>query len=56
MNIIHIMADGTVRKSIEGVVITNEQFYRIANSILEKKRGRSTSNTERNLHTNSGGC
>lgn len=38
MNIIHIMADGTTRKSIEGVVIQNEQFYQVANGILEKRK------------------
>ena len=36
MKIIHIMADGTERESIEGVVITNDQFYQVANDILEK--------------------
>ena len=39
MNIIHIMADGTTRKSIDGVVITNDQFYQVANGIIEKKEG-----------------
>lgn len=37
MNIIHIMADGTVRDSIKGVVITNDEFYRVLNGILEKQ-------------------
>ena len=37
MNIIHIMADGTSRNSVEGVVIQNEQFYAILEAILEKK-------------------
>ena len=37
MQIIHIMADGTVRDSIEGVVIRNEQFYRVLNGILERQ-------------------
>ena len=39
MNIIHIMSDGTIRKSIDGVVIQNEQFYQVANGILEKQKG-----------------
>lgn len=38
MNIIHIMADGSERKSIEGVVIRNEEFYRVLEGILEKKK------------------
>lgn len=38
MNIIHVMADGSKRKSIEGVVIQNEDFYKVAKRILEKKR------------------
>lgn len=42
MNIVHIMADGTVRESVEGVVIQSEQFYQVVNGILEK-RGRSVS-------------
>ena len=37
MNIIHIMADGSVRESIEGVVIQNEQFYRVMQEILRKE-------------------
>lgn len=40
MNIIHIMADGSKRKSIEGVVIQSEDFYRVAKSILQKKSAR----------------
>lgn len=39
MNIIHIMADGSTRKSVDGVVITNDQFYQVANGIIEKKGG-----------------
>lgn len=38
MNIIHVMADGSTRESIEGVVIQNEQFYRVLNDILEKRK------------------
>lgn len=38
MNIIHVMADGTTRKSVEGVVITNDQFYRVLNGILQKRK------------------
>ena len=37
MKIIHIMADGTVRDSIEGVVIQSEQFYQVMQNILEKR-------------------
>ena len=36
-NIIHVMADGTIRESIDGVVITSDQFYQVANGILEKR-------------------
>lgn len=38
MNIIHVMADGTTRKSVEGVVITNDQFYRVLKGIMEKRK------------------
>ena len=40
MNIIHVMKDGTIRKSIEGVVIQSEEFYRVLNGIMEKRSGR----------------
>lgn len=39
MKIIHIMADGSTRDSIEGVVVRNEDFYQILNGILARKRG-----------------
>lgn len=38
MRVIHIMADGTVKESIEGTVIQSEQFYRLINDIQKKKR------------------
>lgn len=38
MNIIHIMADGTTRKSVEGVVIQSEQFYQVAQGIIERRK------------------
>ena len=37
MNIIHIMADGSTKESIEGIVIQNEQFYQVLRSINEKR-------------------
>ena len=40
MTITHVMADGTVRKSIEGVVIQSDQFYQVVNGILEKRKER----------------
>lgn len=42
MNIIHIMADGTTRKSVEGVVITNDQFYQVLQGIMEKRKKKVT--------------
>ncbi len=36
MNIIHIMADGTIRKSVEGVVVQSDQFYQVAQGIIER--------------------
>lgn len=38
MNIIHVMADGTIRQNIEGVVIQSEQFYQALQGITEKKK------------------
>lgn len=38
MKIIHIMADGSTRESIEGVVVRNQEFYQVLNGILAKKK------------------
>lgn len=38
MNAIHVMKDGTVRTSIEGMVIQNPEFYEVLNDIQEKKK------------------
>ena len=40
MEIIHIMKDGTVRDSIEGIVIPDGEFYRVLQGILEKQAGK----------------
>ena len=37
MRIIHVLADGTTKESIEGMVIQNEQFYQVLRSIIEKR-------------------
>ena len=37
MKIIHVMADGTVRESIEGLVIKNKEFYEVLKVIQRKK-------------------
>lgn len=38
MNIIHVMKDGTIRNSVEGLVIRSEDFYRVLNGIQQKKK------------------
>lgn len=38
MKITHIMADGSIRQSVAGVVITSEQFYQVLNGILENQK------------------
>lgn len=38
MKIIHIMADGSTRESIEGLVIQNKEFYQVLNGILARKK------------------
>lgn len=38
MKAIHIMKDGTVRDSIEGMVIQNNEFYEVLNAIKQKKK------------------
>lgn len=40
MRVIHIMADGSVRDSVKGVVIPNKEFYRIYNEIRRKTNGK----------------
>lgn len=42
IQIVHVMADGTTRDSIEGVVIQSEQFYQVLNGIIEKRKKVST--------------
>lgn len=37
MNIIHVMQDGSVRESVEGVKIPNKEFYIIFNEIRNQK-------------------
>ena len=38
--IINIMADGSVRESVEGITIPNKEFYKILNQIRSKKNGK----------------
>lgn len=38
MEIIHVMADGSTRDSVAGVVIKSDQFYQVLNGIIEKKK------------------
>ena len=40
MNIIHIMADGSIRESVDGLVIQNKDFYQVLNGIIAKKEGK----------------
>lgn len=37
MKITHVMADGSRRESIKGVVIQSEDFYRVIQRILENR-------------------
>ena len=38
MRIIHIMADGSTRDSIEGLVIQSKEFYQVLNGIIQRKK------------------
>lgn len=38
MRTIHIMADGTVKDSVQGVVIQNKEFYTIYNELLKRSK------------------
>lgn len=40
MKIIHVMADGSVRESVEGVKIPNKEFYIIFNELRRKNEKR----------------
>lgn len=37
--VIHVMKDGTIRKTLEGHTITNEAFYKVLQTILKRKKG-----------------
>lgn len=37
MKVTHVMADGTIRDSVEGLVIKSPQFYQVLNGIQQKK-------------------
>lgn len=38
MRIIHIMADGSKRDSVRGVIIQNEEFYRVLYGIIQRQK------------------
>ena len=38
MKIIHIMADGSNRDSVAGVVIQSDQFYQVLQGIMEQQK------------------
>ena len=38
LKIVHVMADGSKRDSVAGVVIQSEEFYRVLQGIIEKRR------------------
>lgn len=38
MKLIHVMADGTIKDSIDGLVIKSPQFYQVLKSIQQKKK------------------
>lgn len=43
--LIHIMKDGTVRESVEGIKIQSEQFYQILFEIQKKCKRKNDKNT-----------
>lgn len=44
MKITHVMADGSRRESVKGVVIQNEDFYRVFQRIMEKQKTKEEEN------------
>ncbi len=45
INIVHIMADGSTRDSVAGVVIQSEEFYRVIHGIMENQKNVNTYKT-----------
>lgn len=37
-HIVHIMADGTIRESVDGLVIKSKDFYQVLTAIQQKKK------------------
>lgn len=37
MRVIHIMADGSTRDTVDGLVIRSEEFYQVLKKIQQKK-------------------
>lgn len=37
MKVTHIMANGEIRDSVDGLVIKSEEFYKVLNRIQQKK-------------------
>ena len=48
MKVIHIMKDGTVRDSIEGIVIPNGEFYHVLRGIIEKQNDKGVTHENEN--------
>lgn len=46
MRIINIMADGSVRESIEGITVPNKEIYIILNQIRSKKNEKEKDSVE----------
>ncbi len=46
MTITHIIADGSVRESVEGITIPNKEFYIILNQIRSKKNEKEKDSVE----------
>ena len=44
--IIHVMNDGTIRESVEGLTIHSEQFYKILHEIHKKYRLKGATQTK----------
>ncbi len=40
MRVTHIMSDGSVRESVEGITIPNKEFYIILNELRSKRNER----------------
>ena len=38
MRVVHILADGAIRDSVDGLVIKSPEFYQVLNKIMQRRK------------------